>query len=1241
MSWCTVNSYAQEYNSGKEKGLILVSSDKSSISFRFTVDKPQIINRPAGNDDYYTVSLSGLQHSTLVGKPEIPVSTSLMDLSKIKIERIIISGLRIRRYYPGNIGFRGQMYPRQESLTKNQDPQDRPFRKDYRVYASDKPWVSDTVSIEQLGKIRGQSLALLKINPVIYYPASNYFDLIESMDIKIITSPLPFDSDIITESVHSSKGIVNKGLAYYDEDDVTPSFSLEPSGIIILSDTTMKKHLQPLVKWKSLKGFKVYELYVGENGLDRTFVSIKDTLNKIWNNSSESNPPPEFLIIGGGTDIIPASEGAAYLSDLYYSEFDGNGDFLPDMFSGRLPARDSSEMKAIVEKILQYEKFDFADTIDHYEDALLFAGWDAGHTSDMDGQLSYANNNYLNPSNGVNPYVFLSESNSVLRDAGYDSVATLLNKGVGFVNYTGHGSPTKWSDVEFSYSHAAVLNNVSRYPVIISNACETAAFDYDDNLGSAFVRGKEKGALAFIGCTQESYWDEDFWWSVGLSTVSSSPDYATSGPGIYDGLFHSNGEAPSDWFTSLGQIIYAGNLSVLSSPSSLKKYYWEYYTLLGDPSLMPYIGTPDEFNISLPDSIPSTLRTLSFVTLPFSYTAVSDFDTLWDAASISPSGTAYLTIPDVAKDSCLLIVTGQNKVPFIKTLYFNNPDTAYLSINDINPNDDSGNGNGLADFSETISFDIDIQNAGNQSATSAYIILSSENDYITIIEDSVGIGTVAELNEVTVTNSFIVLVDENIPDKEIVSSNLKLVYGNNIINQAFDFSIHSPNPEIVSWEIDDSSLGNANMRPEAGEQFDIILRVSNSGSSACTGSVNLTSLSSYILIDTGTKPSGVINPGDTIFLVFGATMLSNAPEGTTNNLNIEIDCDPYNDEKDIIIISGLLTEDFEHENFKTFPWLNTYDNPWVISQESPYRNSLSASSGNSGLASSSSELAIILNLPERDTLRFWYKVSSEADYDYLRFYVGDSLKLTESGDVDWKLAKIIIYPGVHKLVWQYQKDGSVSEGYDRAWIDFIRFPSISFMNKDLGLSKIITPAEPTKNYGFEPISVEAVNLGRDTLETYSLSYQVNNGVIVSESFSKEIASGDTAILSFTQFADLDEPGDYTIKIFRTIPDDYIGNDTIYLQVISTGIQDIISNSSDFRIGPNPFSDFTNLEVIDYTGKLRLSLISSNASVVWSNSYASVALGMRIIIPGNNMAKGIYYLRLDGDKKSYLYKLIIQ
>ncbi|MDX2413861.1 MAG: hypothetical protein QNK33_01605, partial [Bacteroidales bacterium] len=145
VSWCTVNSYAQDYNSGKEKGLILVSSDNSSISFRFTVDKPQIINRQAGNDDYYTVSLSGLQHSTLVGKPEIPVSTSLLDLSKIKIERIIISGLRTRRYYPGDIGFRGQMYPRQESLTKNQDPQDRPFRKDYRVYASDKPWVSDTV----------------------------------------------------------------------------------------------------------------------------------------------------------------------------------------------------------------------------------------------------------------------------------------------------------------------------------------------------------------------------------------------------------------------------------------------------------------------------------------------------------------------------------------------------------------------------------------------------------------------------------------------------------------------------------------------------------------------------------------------------------------------------------------------------------------------------------------------------------------------------------------------------------------------------------------------------------------------------------------------------------------------------------------------------------------------------------------------------------------------------------------
>ncbi|MCK7531160.1 MAG: hypothetical protein MZV63_09015 [Marinilabiliales bacterium] len=50
----------------------------------------------------------------------------------------------------------------------------------------------------------------------------------------------------------------------------------------------------------------------------------------------------------------------------------------------------------------------------------------------------------------------------------------------------------------------------------------------------------------------------------------------------------------------MGQINFSGNLSVSASTSPRKKYYWETYILLGDPSLSPVIGRPQPFNVEIP-----------------------------------------------------------------------------------------------------------------------------------------------------------------------------------------------------------------------------------------------------------------------------------------------------------------------------------------------------------------------------------------------------------------------------------------------------------------------------------------------------------------------------------------------------------------------------------------------------------------------------------------------------------------
>jgi len=71
----------------------------------------------------------------------------------------------------------------------------------------------------------------------------------------------------------------------------------------------------------------------------------------------------------------------------------------------------------------------------------------------------------------------------------------------------------------------------------------------------------------------------------------------------------------------------------------------------------------------------------------------------------------------------------------------------------------------------------------------------------------------------------------------------------------------------------------------------------------------------------------------------------------------------------------------------------------------------------------------------KTTVKFYWKVSSEANYDYLRFYIDGVLKTSISGTVNWTQQTYTVTSGAHILKWTYSKDGSVSTGSDAGWVD--------------------------------------------------------------------------------------------------------------------------------------------------------------------------------------------------------------
>jgi YD repeat-containing protein len=74
------------------------------------------------------------------------------------------------------------------------------------------------------------------------------------------------------------------------------------------------------------------------------------------------------------------------------------------------------------------------------------------------------------------------------------------------------------------------------------------------------------------------------------------------------------------------------------------------------------------------------------------------------------------------------------------------------------------------------------------------------------------------------------------------------------------------------------------------------------------------------------------------------------------------------------------------------------------------------------------------------TLTFYWKVSSEQNYDWLEVYLDGVRQDRISGEVAWTQKSISISgAGNHTLRWRYIKDGSTSSGDDRGYVDYLQW----------------------------------------------------------------------------------------------------------------------------------------------------------------------------------------------------------
>ncbi|MCD4695673.1 MAG: PKD domain-containing protein [Bacteroidales bacterium] len=143
------------------------------------------------------------------------------------------------------------------------------------------------------------------------------------------------------------------------------------------------------------------------------------------------------------------------------------------------------------------------------------------------------------------------------------------------------------------------------------------------------------------------------------------------------------------------------------------------------------------------------------------------------------------------------------------------------------------------------------------------------------------------------------------------------------------------------------------------------------------------------------------------------------------------------------------TEDFETGDFTKFDWQFAGDADWQTETANPFEGSYCAGSGDIG-DNNKSIIRLVMDVAEPGVISFYKKVSSEANFDFLMFFIDYGVIGQWSGEVDWSQENFPVTAGTHVFEWRYQKDYAASVGEDCAWLDYIVFPgeSVSILEAD-------------------------------------------------------------------------------------------------------------------------------------------------------------------------------------------------
>lgn len=656
------------------------SYDKGAYLIDFSLDGYTITDKNTPQGTFVSINIGNSTCTEKKGWPEIPFASYTINIGDGK-PTVSIEYTHFR-----DTVLSSPLLPSRGTIFRNENPDQLPYSIDSESL-TDNFFPEKIFNTEDPFVFGNKRQANIRIFPFQYNGATRTLRIYDSISIKVETN--------ITRT---------QSLASYDYGD-----------ILVLAPEKYDSAIAPYITWKREMGFNVNLIHCD---------SAENVSSKIAQ-AYVQNPNILYVqIVGNWNDIRSNTLGSETCYDCPTDPalgcVAGNDDY-PDIAIGRFSCSNEEELSVQIQKCINYEK----NPNNNRDWREKFIGIGSNEGPGDDDELDYQHVMKIYDSK-LSEFTYNTHSQHY--DAGTNVSSNLLSSsidlGASSIAYCGHGSGSYWLTGGYGSASVTSSSNGDKLPFVVSVACRNGAFHSSDCFAEKWLNARHGGAVATLMSSIDQPWNppmrgQDYFYDILTGGYNYENDSAASGL--------STNQQRTRWGSI---VINAFYLMLCESAQTSDLETVKSWTTFGDASLQLRTKTPDKIESSNCVANEGSVFTTQITT---------DNQGVKNAlVCLSQNGNYYkgftnsrgnVTIGhDLTEGKALLVVTAFNTTTIYDSIPVIGQGQPYIEITNYSPLS--------AGAGTSTNLSLSLQNLGSVQSDSIKVRISSDDEYLTITNDS-------------------------------------------------------------------------------------------------------------------------------------------------------------------------------------------------------------------------------------------------------------------------------------------------------------------------------------------------------------------------------------------------------------------------------------------------------------------------------------------------------------------------